>query len=200
MINLVDKFRRFLLSEQNVPTAEQEQVNAEVEVQETGTEYILDDGETKITVLEDGTIVGIDAEPNKEYFTADKKVIITGEDGKVIEIKDIVVPEDEQPVEAPVELEDEEMKAKDELIEKLLEQVSVLQTENEDLKKKLDEAIIEVEGLRDCKKKDDEEIMNLKSQIPTVVAGIEIVNGSDKTQSVEHKPSISELLKTNFGR
>lgn len=193
IINLIEGFKQFCLaSVSETPLSEtplndpetkgvEEPQDNEVSLK-TFEEYILVDGETTIKVYEDGTIEGIEVEPNKEYVLVGDKVLVTDDEGKFAEIKDLVVPEEEKPIEVPVDFESQ-LKDRDELIETLMSEI-------ETLKEKITNFESEKTQL-------NEEIVSLKSQIPTVVAGVEVKKEEEKEQEV--KLSTEELLKQNFG-
>lgn len=206
-INLVDAFKTFLLNQK------QEEVQVETKLAEEKKEepdqYVLEDGETQVKIYSDGTIEGVQVDPGQVLITADGSKIIIGQDGKVAKVEKIEIPEEEKPLETELETEEpkeEEQKAdeqeadKDALIESLMDQIDALVKENEELKKAIEDGKAEKEEMSkqhlSAVDELNKKVSELEAQIPTVVAGVEVKQTAQESQT---KMTRNELLKANFG-
>lgn len=208
-INLVDAFKTFLLNQK------QEEVQTETKLADDKPEepqfdqYVLEDGETQVKIYSDGTIEGVQVDPGQVLITADGSKIIIGQDGKVEKVEKIEIPEEEKPLETELETEDpkedeqkadEQEKDKDALIESLMDQIDALVKENEELKKAIEDGKAEKEEMSkqhlSAVEELNKKVSELEAQIPTVVAGVEVKQTAETSQT---KMTRNELLKANFG-
>lgn len=203
-LNLIEQFKRFILSVDEKKEDIQVETKLAEEKPEEPDQYVLEDGETQVKIYSDGTIEGVQVDPGQVLITADGSKIIIGQDGKVEKVEKIEIPEEEKPLETELETEeqkaDEQEKDKDALIESLMDQIDALVKENEELKKAIEDGKAEKEEMSkqhlSAVEELNKKVSELEAQIPTVVAGVEVKQTAETPQT---KMTRNELLKANFG-
>lgn len=174
---LLDGLLDYLVKLAGEETVDEKEAEVTIEEVKEDDKYEMVEGGF-VFVKEDGTVYFEDenktVEPNTEIELVGNKILVIGDDGKFVEIKDKEVVEEELPVEAPVELED--------VVE--VETVEVVIDGNTyTVTKEVGEAIKSMVEVKEEEKKDLEnkieelssKVQKLESMIPSISpVGIEI--------------------------
>lgn len=172
--NLLDGLLDYLckLADEALVEEVKEEV-VEEEVKQEDDKYEMAEGGF-VFVKEDGTVYFEDETKTVEageIELVDNKIMVIGEDGKLVEIKDKEVVEEELPVEAPVELEGETV---EEVVEEVKEEVKEEETVEITIDGKTFNVPAEVaESIKGMVEKNEEEAGKMKEEIEELSAKVQ---------------------------